>query len=123
MNFTKKEEILNEEIGRYSVRAEEDLSELRNNYEIIRKINSSISFGYDIDKIGYAITALKVNDLKVNGIPLNDNAPLENVENKIRELSEKFDAIIEVARKARENLTSLKIDAASIAAFKKALNS
>jgi septation ring formation regulator EzrA len=110
MNFTEKEEILNEEIGRYSVKAEEDLSELRINYEKIRKINSSISVGYEIDKIGYAIT------------DLND-APLENVENKIRELSEKFDAIIEVARKARENLTSLKIDAASIAAFKKALNS
>jgi septation ring formation regulator EzrA len=114
MNFTKKEEILNEEIGRYSVRAEEDISELRNNYEKIRKINSSISVGYEIDKIGYAITDLKVND---------NDAPLENVENKIRELSEKFDAIIEVARKARENLTSLKIDAASIAALKKALNS
>jgi septation ring formation regulator EzrA len=114
MNFTKKEEILNEEIGRYSVKAEEDLSELRINYEKIRKINSSISVGYEIDKIGYGITDLKVND---------NDAPLENVENKIRELSEKFDAIIEVARKARENLTSLKIDAASIAALKKALNS
>jgi septation ring formation regulator EzrA len=114
MNFTKKEEILNEEIGRYSVKAEEDLSELRINYEKIRKINSSISVGYEIDKIGYAITDLKVND---------NDAPLENVENKIRELSEKFDAIIEIARKARENLTSLKIDAASIAALRKALNS
>jgi septation ring formation regulator EzrA len=111
MNFTKKEEILNEEIGRYSVRAEEDLSELRINYEKIRKINSSISIGYEIDKIGYAITDLKVND--------NNDAPLENVENKIRELSEKFDAIIEVARKARENLTSLKIDSGSISALKK----
>jgi hypothetical protein len=110
MNFTKKEEILNEEIGRYSVKAEEDLSELKIIYEKIRKINSSISVGYEIDKIGYAITELKVND---------NDAPLE----KIRELSEKFDAIIEETRKARENLTSLKIDAASIAAFKKALNS
>jgi predicted nucleic acid-binding Zn-ribbon protein len=118
MNFTKKEEILNEEIGRYSVRAEEDLSELRINYESLRRKISSISVGYEIDKIGYAIT-----DLKVNEIPLNDNAALENVENKIRELSEKFDAVIEVTRRARENLTSLKIDAASIAAFKKALNS
>lgn len=118
MNFTKKEEILNEEIGRYSIRAEEDLSELRINYEKIRKINSSISVGYEIDKIGYAITYLKVNE-----IPLNDDASLKNVENKIRELSEKFDAIIEVARKARENLTSLKIDSGSISAFKKTLNS
>jgi hypothetical protein len=116
MNFTKKEEILNEEIGRYSVRADEDLSELRINYESLRRKNSSISVGYEIDKIGYAITDLKVND---NDAPLEN---LKNVESKIRELSEKFDAIIEIARKARENLTSLKIDAASIAAFKKALN-
>jgi hypothetical protein len=118
MNFTKKEEILNEEIGRYSVRAEEDISELRNNYEKIRKINSSISVGYDIDNIRYAIT-----DLIGNEHPLIENENLEDVDEKIRELSEKFDAIIEVARKTRENLTSLKIDAASIAALKKALNS
>jgi septation ring formation regulator EzrA len=118
MNFTKKEEILNEEIGRYSVKAEEDISELRINYESLRRKISSISVGYDIDNIRYAITYLKVNE-----IPLNDDAPLKNVENKIRELSEKFDAIIDLARKARENLTSLKIDSGSISAFKKALNS
>jgi ABC-type enterochelin transport system substrate-binding protein len=117
MNFTKKEEILNEEIGRYSVKAEEDLSELRNNYEVIRKINSSISFGYDIDNIRYAIT-----DLIENERPLIENENLEDVDEKIRELSEKFDAIIDLARKARENLTSLKIDSGSISAFKKALN-
>jgi len=118
MNFTKKEEILNEEIGRYSVKAEEDLSELRINYESLRRKISSISVGYDIDNIHYALTYLIENKY-----PLNDNAPLENVENKIRELSEKFDAVIDLARKARENLTSLKIDSGSISAFKKALNS
>jgi ABC-type enterochelin transport system substrate-binding protein len=117
MNFTKKEEVLNEEIGRYSIRAEEDLSELRINYEKIRKINSSISVGYDIDNIRYAIT-----DLIENKYPLIENENLEDVDEKIRELSEKFDAIIDLARKARENLTSLKIDSGSISAFKKVLN-
>jgi ABC-type enterochelin transport system substrate-binding protein len=117
MNFTKKEEVLNEEIGRYSIRAEEDLSELRINYEKIRKINSSISVGYDIDNIRYAIT-----DLIENKYPLIENENLEDVDEKIRELSEKFDAIIDLARKARENLTSLKIDSGSISAFKKVIN-
>jgi hypothetical protein len=118
MNFTKKEEILNEEIGRYSVRTDEELSELRINYESLRRKISSISVGYDIDNIRYAIT-----DLIENKYPLIENENLEDVDEKIRELSEKFDAIIDLARKARENLTSLKIDSGSISAFKKALNS
>ena len=88
MNFTKKEEILNEEIGRYSVRAEEDLSELRINYESLRRKISSISVGYDIDNIRYAIT-----DLIENKYFLIENENLGDVDEKIRELSGKFDAI------------------------------
>lgn len=115
-DVTKKVEILNEEIGRYYVDFEETYRELIINYASLRKKANFTSTYSELSSLRYAVEDLKNSSLspKVN---------LEDVEIRIADLSDKFEAIIDLSKKAREYLTAIKIDATSIAAFKKALNS
>lgn len=115
-DVTKKVEILNEEIGRYYADFEETYRELVANYESLRRKVGSISTNYELIGLRNSTEDLKNSSL-------SPKANLEDVEIRIADLSDKFDAIIDLSRKAREYLTTLKIDASSIAAFKKALNS
>ncbi len=116
---SEKEAILNEEIEKYFVDFEKEIDSLNENYEAIRSESSSILNGFEISEIAYRVKALK-DDVNYEATP---EKALERIEEKVNELSGRFESIIEKARKAREILTAIKIDAGSIAAFKKALES